>query len=58
VVISRFDAPPGCSGYAIVIDRAQLDAHGAHAVFLENGNFRVTFAYPAERRPFMPPVRD
>jgi competence protein ComEC len=58
VVVSSYDAPPGCSSHALVIDRAMLDAHGSHAVFVENGAFRVTSAYPEIRRPFMPPARD
>ncbi len=58
IVIARYDAPPGCDVHALVVDRAALDAFGAHAVFVENGTYRVTTAYPAIRRPFMPPARD
>jgi competence protein ComEC len=58
VVISRYDAPPGCDAHALVIDEAALGTFGAHAVYLEDGNFRVATAYPAIRRPFMPPARD
>jgi hypothetical protein len=58
VVISRYDAPPGCDTHALVIDEAALGTFGAHAVYLEDGNFRVATAYPAIRRPFMPPARD
>jgi competence protein ComEC len=58
VVISRYDAPPGCDAHALVIDRASLDAFGAHAVYITDEGYRVTTAYPAVRRPFMPPLRD
>ena len=58
IVVSRFDAPPGCASHALVIDRAALDRFGAHAVYVEESGLRVETAYPEVRRPFMPPVRD
>jgi competence protein ComEC len=57
IVISPYDAPPGCARHALVIDRAMLDTFGAHAIFIEDGAYRVTTAYPETRRPFMPPAR-
>jgi competence protein ComEC len=57
IVISPYDAPPDCARHALVIDRAKLDAFGAHAIFIEGGHYRVTTAYPEVRRPFMPPAR-
>ncbi|HVY18477.1 MAG TPA: ComEC/Rec2 family competence protein [Bauldia sp.] len=58
IVVSRYDAPPGCDTHALVIDRTASDTFGAHAVYLENGAYRVTTAYAKVRRPFMPPARD
>ncbi len=58
IVISRYDAPPGCDAHALVIDGNVLGKFGAHAVYVQAGSFRVTTAYPAIRRPFMPPARD
>jgi competence protein ComEC len=62
VVISRLSAPAGCSAMATVIDRQRLARFGAHALYREGSDvagkplFRVTTAYPAVRRPFMPPA--
>ncbi|CAN5240780.1 ComEC/Rec2 family competence protein [soil metagenome] len=62
VVVSRLPAPPGCSSLAIVIDRDRLARFGAHALYGTGTDakgkpkFRVTTAYPAARRPFMPPA--
>jgi competence protein ComEC len=58
IVISRYDAPPGCANNALVIDRKALDRFGAYAVYVERSGLRVETAYPEVRRPFMPPVRD
>jgi competence protein ComEC len=58
VVISHYEAPVGCDAHALVIGRDQLDAFGAHAIFVDNGGYRVSRAYPEIRRPFMPPARD
>ena len=64
VVISRFAAPDRCRSAAFVLDRSDLSRHGAHALY-GNGMdaagkpaFHVTTAYPAVRRPFMPPAPD
>jgi competence protein ComEC len=62
VVVSRLSAPPGCGTF--VIDRGVVARHGAHALFTTGTTasgkpvFRVTTAYPAARRPFMPPRSD
>ncbi len=59
VVVSRFPAPSGCG--AFVIDREDVDRHGAHALYATGSDaagrpaFRVTTAYGSVRRPFMPP---
>jgi competence protein ComEC len=64
VVISRFAAPRSCSDTAFVIDRDVLANGGAEALYSDEGNegdkpsFRVETAYPPQRRPFMPPLRD
>ena len=58
IVVSHFDAPPGCGSHALVVDRPALDRFGAHAVYVESSGYRVETAYPDVRRPFMPPVRD
>ena len=64
VVVSRFAVPPGCRDRAFVIAGQDFARHGAHALY-ETGSdasgrpiFRVTTAYPDERRPFMPPRPD
>lgn len=57
IVISRFDAPEGCASRALVIDRRALALGGAHAVYVDEKGYSVSTAYPAVRRPFMPPVR-
>jgi competence protein ComEC len=57
IVVSHFDAPPGCASRALVIDRSALDRFGAHAVYVESAGYRVETAYPEVRRPFMPPPR-
>ncbi len=56
VVISRFEAPAGCAAHALVIDRHALARFGAHALYRDGPGFRVDVAYPAVRRPFMPPL--
>jgi competence protein ComEC len=58
IVVSSYVAPPGCREHALVIDRASLDKFGAHAAYAKGETFRVTTAYPAIRRPFMPPARN
>ncbi|HEY5080435.1 MAG TPA: hypothetical protein VII91_00625 [Bauldia sp.] len=58
VVIADADAPPGCGLHATVIDRRALGHFGAHPLYLENGSYRIETAYPAHRRPFMPPARN
>ena len=64
VVVSRVPVPTGCGDQAFVIDRQDLARHGAHALYVTGTSpsgaavFRVTTAYPAVRRPFMPPLRD
>lgn len=58
VVVSRLPAPPGCASHALVIDRDRLDRFGAHALYAGPSGIRITAAYPENRRPFMPPVRD
>jgi len=57
IVIARFDAPADCASRALVIDRRALALGGAHAVYAEDKGYSVRTAYPAVRRPFMPPVR-
>ena len=56
VVISALPAPKGCSTRALVIDGDRLGRYGAHALYLEGDGLRVVTAYPAVRRPFMPPA--
>jgi competence protein ComEC len=62
IVVSRLPAPAGCASLAVVIDRDRLARFGAHALYREGSDakgrpvFRVTTAYPAVRRPFMPPA--
>ena len=65
VIVSRLPAPPGCSEEALVIDRDRLLRYGAHALrqkptdaLANNANpeFVVETAYPANHRPFMPPL--
>ena len=62
VVVSRYRAPDGCASDATVVDKAALAAGGAHALYRlpagdgEKPRYRVETAYPASRRPFMPPV--
>jgi competence protein ComEC len=58
IVVADRDAPPGCDLYATVIDRRELGRFGAHAFYAEGSGYRVETAYPAIRRPFMPPVRN
>jgi competence protein ComEC len=59
IVVSRLSAPGFCHDTAIVIDRADLDRRGAHAVYRvgEEGaateQFRVATAYPDIPRPWM-----
>jgi competence protein ComEC len=65
VVVSRLAAPKGCAGEATVIDRAKLETGGAHALYRRAEtpsaeapgglSFTIETAYPAVRRPFMPP---
>jgi competence protein ComEC len=64
VVISALEAPPGCAGETLVIDRDRLKRFGAHALYRDEGDssdkdakpeFSIRTAYPEERRPFMPP---
>jgi competence protein ComEC len=58
IVIARFDVPAGCAAHALVIDRRALALGGAQAVYADaSGGFGIVTAYPAVRRPFMPPVR-
>ena len=60
IVVSRFEAPDGCYGRAIVIDREQLRRHGAHALYKIHAGatnapeFRIVTAYPEAQRPWMP----
>ncbi|MEO8668743.1 MAG: ComEC/Rec2 family competence protein [Bauldia sp.] len=64
VVVSRFTAPPGCAAEAVVIDRKRLARYGAHALRQlprdsstdppAKPAFRITTAYPAIHRPYMP----
>ncbi|MCB1487018.1 MAG: ComEC/Rec2 family competence protein [Bauldia sp.] len=61
VIVSRFPAPAFCDDPETVIDRADLRSGGAHALYRTSGEgkergFRVETAYPANRRPFMPPA--
>ena len=56
VVISRYDAPADCTAHALVVDGEQLGTHGAEALYADKGSFRIVAAYPAVRRPFMPPA--
>jgi hypothetical protein len=58
IVVSHFDAPPGCASQALVIDRSALDRFGAHAIYVETSGLRIETAYPDVRRPFMPPRRN
>jgi competence protein ComEC len=53
IVVSRLPAPPGCERHAVVIDRAQLDRRGAHAIFVDGAQLRIETALPERRRPFM-----
>jgi competence protein ComEC len=57
VVVARFDVPANCARHGLTIDRRALALGGAHAVYVDGERYRVATAYPAERRPFMPPVR-
>jgi competence protein ComEC len=54
IVISRLPAPPGCALHAFVIDRAEFDRGGAHAIFADASGLRIETALPEQRRPFMP----
>jgi competence protein ComEC len=60
IVVSRFDAPPSCADKAVVIDRGRLSHFGAHALYRldddgQGGHqYRITTAYPAIQRPWMP----
>jgi competence protein ComEC len=67
VIVSALAAPPGCADRALVIDRDRLARFGAHTLHHEraadrsaNGTggaaFSARTAYPAIRRPFMPPA--
>jgi competence protein ComEC len=63
VVVSRFAAPAGCALTATVIDRRVLAEGGAQALYRLPSDigetlprFRAEAAYPATRRPFMPPM--
>ncbi len=59
VVISARTAPRDCGdGGRTVIDGPMLARGGAHALYAEGSGFRVVAAYPAVRRPFMPPARE
>jgi competence protein ComEC len=64
IVVSRLRAPAGCDAHALVIDRDRLARGGAHAIYAmdagmaDRPTFRVQAAYPANRRPFMPPAPD
>jgi hypothetical protein len=55
-VISRYDAPNGCAATATVVDGQALAALGSHALYATADGFQVVGAYPAVRRPFMPPA--
>jgi competence protein ComEC len=57
IVVARFDVPANCAPHGLTIDRRALALGGAHAVYVDGEQYRVVTAYPAERRPFMPPVR-
>lgn len=57
VVISALPAPKGCAARALVIDRSSLGRYGAHALYRDGDGFKVVTAYPAVRRPFMPPAQ-
>ena len=57
-MIADTDAPRGCGMHATVIDRHALGRFGAHALYPENGGYRIETVYPALPRPFMPPVRN
>ncbi|MBB5751306.1 ComEC/Rec2 family competence protein [Prosthecomicrobium pneumaticum] len=57
VVVTPLAAPDWCSTTALVIDRAPLDRGGAQALVADGeGGFTIETAYPAARRPFMPPA--
>jgi competence protein ComEC len=62
VIVSRFRAPPDCARTAIVLDRTVLEKGGSAALCRVDETstgpprFRMETAYPAIRRPFMPPL--
>jgi competence protein ComEC len=57
IVIAPFDVPTDCAA-GVVIGRRALALHGAHAVYVDDdAGYTVATAYPAVRRPFMPPLR-
>ena len=58
IVVADLAAPSGCELHAMVIDRRELGRFGAHALYPEGSGYRVETAYPAVRRPFMPPARE
>ncbi|WP_051630773.1 ComEC/Rec2 family competence protein [Afifella pfennigii] len=54
IVVSALPAPPDCRA-PLVIDRAALSAHGAHALYLrgaEPSGWRLATARPTMRRPW------
>ena len=63
IVVSRYAVPHRCTA-ALVIGGDDLARHGAHALYRagkdasDRSIFRITTAYPAVRRPFMPPAPD
>jgi competence protein ComEC len=56
VVVSRYEAPKDCAARAVVIDGDALGTFGAHGLYVSGDGFRAATAYPAVRRPFMPPA--
>jgi competence protein ComEC len=68
LVVTPLTAPRFCSGETTVVDRVALARSGAEALFFDSEgrpgeadakpSFRIETAYPAIRRPFMPPIPD
>jgi len=59
IVVTRYVVPDDCAA-RLVVDGDALARHGAHALYRDDkdGRIRIETAYPANRRPFMPAVRE
>ncbi len=58
IVLSSAQSPKACAAHAIVIDGRSFRTGGAHALYGSGDGYRIATAYPAMRRPFMPPQRN